>query len=110
MPFSTSCGSRHGRPPLGDVPRRSRPGTNRLMATHCSSVRSTAKYKHDATPMEIGAETWSDVDHMERGAVMRCALADRSGPRVAEPHADRPEDIVARRLRLGDGEGALVEN
>ena len=40
MPCNTSRGSRHGRPPRSVVPLRSGPGTNLLIASYCSSVRS----------------------------------------------------------------------
>ena len=46
-PFSTSRGSRQGRPPLEPVLLRSGPGKEARMASHCSSVRSITTVDHE---------------------------------------------------------------
>ncbi len=45
-PFTTSRGSRQGRPPLAPVLLRSGPGKEARMASHCSSVRSITTVDH----------------------------------------------------------------
>ena len=46
-PLTTSRGSRHGRPPLGLVLFRSLLGKLDLIASHCSSVRSTLSLRSE---------------------------------------------------------------
>ena len=64
IPCNTSRGSRQGRPPFCVVPRRSGPGTNFLIASHWSSVRSITHDKHFSSQMETPSKSWSDFDQL----------------------------------------------
>jgi len=45
MPFRTSRGSRHGRPPFSPVRMTSGSGMNGRMTAHCSSVSSILSFR-----------------------------------------------------------------
>jgi len=74
MPFNTSLGSRHGRPPCGPVRSNSGPGTNFLIASHCLSVRSTNQRQTSLSSNGKRIVDYGAISIPYATRVLRCAL------------------------------------